>query len=237
MSWAEQQRKNLNQSSAPRKEIEWVLYKQCVDCLEFKEATTDNFFRKKNGLFWLTSKCKDCRHKDYMDNIEINKEKSKKYREEHKEEKKQRDAEYRRTHKEYLSEYFKKHRKENIERIKAVQREYYKNNKDKVKGRASKWYEENREYALEKWKERAKEKWYNKLHGAVFRFLHSNNIVFEECNICWWTDNIECHHPDNDIWNEVVVCCRSCHHRIHWWSLECPKPIDLLKYKKQNNEH
>lgn len=48
------------------------------------------------------------------------------------------------------------------------------------------------------------------------------------CPICWYEWRIIAHHPDINIWNEVVFCCQICHDKIHKNKIKCPSPLDLL---------
>ena len=48
------------------------------------------------------------------------------------------------------------------------------------------------------------------------------------CPICWYEWRIVAHHPNINIWNEVVFCCQPCHDKIHKNKIECPKPINIL---------
>ena len=53
------------------------------------------------------------------------------------------------------------------------------------------------------------------------------------CPICWYEWRIVAHHPDINIWNEIVFCCQICHDKIHRWRIECPKPFILDKSRKK----
>ena len=49
----------------------------------------------------------------------------------------------------------------------------------------------------------------------------------KECPICWREWMIIAHHPDINIWNEIVFCCQICHKKIHSLEIECPEKTVL----------
>lgn len=56
------------------------------------------------------------------------------------------------------------------------------------------------------------------------------------CPICWKNWRIVAHHPDIDIWWEIVFCCQPCHDRIHKWVInnydKVILPKEMMKLKK-----
>ena len=124
-------------------------------------------------------------------------------------------AEYRKAHKEKNHEYTMKYNIENRDRILEWKRRY------------------NKEHSVEleeKRKIRVARMWYWPLHSKTNHFISKLGNRPKICPICWSNKyRIEAHHPSNEIWNEIVFCCQSCHSAIHNGFIECPKPIDLLK--------
>ena len=80
-------------------------------------------------------------------------ERHKKYNEEHKEEIKERDRLYYENNKEEISERQKHYYDKNTDVISEKHKEYYDENKDEIKGQALEYYYENKEDILEKRKE------------------------------------------------------------------------------------
>lgn len=87
-------------------DIDWKHFLKCSKCWELKEATTDNFMRKKQNLFWLSWMCKVCDRLYYKDNYSKNKDK--------------------------ILDNHKDYRYRNREVINKKKREYYMDNKDKI---------------------------------------------------------------------------------------------------------
>lgn len=72
------------------------------------------------------------------------------------------------------------------------------------------------------------EKWYWWVHSKTERRISKLKLRPNVCPICWYEWRIISHHPDINIWNEIVFCCQICHDKIHRNKIECPKPLDLL---------
>lgn len=68
----------------------------------------------------------------------------------------------------------------------------------------------------------------NKNHEKADRKIKKLWVRPKTCPICWYEWRIVAHHPDINIWNEVVFCCQICHDKIHRNKIECPKPLDLI---------
>lgn len=195
---------------AKRKEESWFIYKLCTQCLQWKIANTD-YFHKWHWKFWLTSKCKDCRHSNYKDymNTEDAKEKRRERAINNKEYRREYVKNWKYNHKDNTHKYYLKAKDTTI-------KEYRKNNSKVIS---------------EKQKIRYAKKQYSELHRKTNKFLDENKHLKRNiCSCCWEHKRILAHHPDNNVWNEIVFVCYSCHSLIHNWFLECPKPIDLLKY-------
>lgn len=65
-------------------------------------------------------------------------------------------------------------------------------------------------------------------HGRADFKIKQLWIRPKTCPICWYEWRIVAHHPDINIWSEIVFCCQICHDKIHRNKIECPKPLDLL---------
>ena len=182
----------------------WKTYTKCWKCWEFKEATNEFFWKAKDWFMWLRRWCKDC------DRIYF--------------------REYRRQHKDRINELAKKYtasprRKEsskiwameNREKVRESWRKYRARNKDKIRE------------AL-----RLKEKTiFNKVHTKTRRFISKFNIRPDRCMVCGSTWYIYAHHTNYEKRYEVAFVCPSCHNLIHNWTLECPKPINILQNVSQ----
>jgi hypothetical protein len=84
---------------------------------------------------------------------EKERERKKKYQEEHKEEIKERDRVYRQNNKEAISERQKAYNEKNADVISEKRKEYYEENKEEFTGKAMDYYHENKEEILEKRKD------------------------------------------------------------------------------------
>lgn len=125
----------------------------------------------------------------------------------------------------------------NKEHVVLKSREYYKLNKDKCKETRMKYRslnrdslnKHNREYEKNKNKELGFSR--SSFHRKAKDYVKKYGLRPYVCSICWLNWKIEMHHPSYDSFDkrsEVVFCCASCHQRIHAWTMECPKPINLL---------
>ena len=139
---------------------------------------------------------------------------------------------YRERNKEKIQEYYIKNR----EHILNNHRRYYKAHREKFKTNAKERYIKNKEIIYTRTKNNIKEKWYCYLHNKTNFFIKKYNLRPNVCSICRSKEYIYAHHIDNNIWNKIVFCCKSCHQRIHSWAIECPKPIDLLFIKKEHDD-
>ena len=189
--------------------------KICKQCWEEKPLTSE-YWHKWNWKDWFCSKCRICRNKN---NVEYSKT--------HKALRQNRvDA-----HKEHLRDYHRNYREINRDKLKEKNKQYYISVKDSI---IKKYLQDNAEEISRKAKERREIMWYSKLHHDTDNYIDKYKIRPEKCSMCWWWWKIVAHHPSNDIRNEVVFCCYSCHQLIHTNKLECPKPTDLLTYKNKN---
>ena len=130
----------------------------------------------------------------------------------------------------YCKECRAEYRRKNIDKDRMYRKEYNIKNRERILEKKRIYNKEHYQELLEKYKERKKRMWYWPLHKKTTYTITKLWIRPKVCPICWWDRyKIEAHHPSNDIWNEIVFCCQSCHCDIHNWVIECPKPIDLLK--------
>ena len=187
--------------------------KVCKQCLKEKPLTSE-YWHKWLWSWWYCNKCKVCRNKN---NVEYSKS--------HKDVRQKRID----SNKEHLREYHRNYKENNRDELKRKNREYYLSVKDTL---IKKYLTDNYERISRKSKERREIKWYSKLHHDTDNYINKNHIRPAVCSICWGSWKIIAHHPSNDIRNEVVFCCYSCHQLIHINKLECPEPIDLLNYDR-----
>lgn len=125
----------------------------------------------------------------------------------------------------------KKYRQDNIEHIKQRDKEYNKNHREQKKIYNDMYREKHKKELIKKNSNRRKNKWYWWIHNKTERYVIKNKIKHDTCCICWSNIKIELHHPDYNKRNEVCIVCNSCHKEIHSWTIECPKPINLLNFK------
>ena len=194
-------------------EIDWKKYLRCSYCWELKEMSDEFWHKSPNTTNWYISRCKECISKKQKEYYFINSDKKKEQANKYRLENIDKIKEYREKTKEHIREHWAEYRK-NSEVFKEYQREYYKNNRDKIQ--------------LHK-KIRRKEAWYWAIHLKTARTIKKLWIRPKVCPICWEEKRVEAHHPNNDIWYEIVRACNQCHQRIHNWWIECPKPINLLE--------
>lgn len=109
--------------------------KVCTKCNQQFPATTEHFYRNKDGKLGLQSQCKPCKDKYFKGNQKV-KEYLKVY------------GEKNRPH---LSSYYKKYRQENYDQIVKQQRRYYQQNKEKILQNIKAYTERHWEQAC-KWK-------------------------------------------------------------------------------------
>ena len=88
---------------SPFKEIDGVMYRECIKCKEYK--VFDEFGKNKNKTFGIGSECKVCK-KEY-------------------------DKEYREQNKEKIKEYWKEYYEQNQDKISYMQKNYRDNIKNK----------------------------------------------------------------------------------------------------------
>lgn len=91
------------------------VFKKCSKCGRWLVANTVNFNKKKYGKYGLHSWCKEC--------VCAN---SKKWNEEHKEEKRERDKKYRKEHKETIAKQMKNYYEKHKEELAEYYKKYYK---------------------------------------------------------------------------------------------------------------
>lgn len=195
-------------------EKDWKKYLMCSQCWELKEATSEYWHKQTEWRF--QSRCKECVNlnmkKYYIDNSDKLKAKSNEYNNNNKDKRKA----YREMNKQHIKEHWAEYRK-NSESFKEYQKRYEQENKDKIRDRK---------------KNKRIEMWYWAIHLKTSRTIKKLWIRPKICPICWEEKRVEAHHPNNDIWYEIVRACNQCHQRIHNWWIECPKPINLLDYEK-----
>jgi len=118
-------------------------------------------------------------------------------------------------------ECWKKYAIKDVERFKEYQKEYRKTNRRTI-------YLQHKNHD----KKFIIDLWYNikTFRQKANRLALKFGLKPNKCPICWEERKIEMHHPSYsrfDKWCEVVFCCPECHHGIHAWFIECPKPINL----------
>ena len=209
--------------SVNRYEKEWKIYKQCPYCLEYIEATKEHFSWKKAWFMWLRSMCKNCEHKKYIMNknyiLKKSKERYLKNRDKCLSQVKNNYFNNREKKLEYASNY----RKLNNESIKIKDKKRYRNKRYWLSTK-----EEIDNFKLDRFKKQNKN--WNTFHWRTYDFLKNNWLYPNRCSICLKENvRIDAHHPDYSKRNEVVLCCKSCHRKIHTLKIQCPQPINILE--------
>lgn len=202
-----------------------VIYKKCSRCWIERELNAYNFHRERRHKDWFRSECKACAKIEHDEKAEQRRMQSKRWRENNKEHVLETQAKYRLEHKEQSHQYYL----DNKEEILKKNRAYYKVRKEWHNNYTRQYYKDHKEEVTKRIVKNRKEKWFDNLHQRTWRFMKKYNLRPDTCSICWSKEFIYAHHPSNDIRNEVVLCCKSCHQRIHSWAVQCPEPIDLLK--------
>ena len=118
--------------------------KICSKC--GRELSLDNFYKKKDGKYGVSSICKDCSNAISKEYYENNREKIN-----------LRCKEYRETNKEKISLCNKEYHEKNKEKIKLQMKEYRENNKEKIKLIGKEYRENNKEKHKEYMNKRLKE--------------------------------------------------------------------------------
>jgi len=135
--------------------------KICNSCGRELPATNEYFAKDEKAKDEFKSTCKDCLNKSAiiyrLSNIEAEKERSKHFRETHKEYLQEYSKQWREENQEYLKQYYsenKGHRQQwyidNIERIREVSKQWRYNNKEHKREYSKRHREENPEYYIEK---------------------------------------------------------------------------------------
>ena len=207
---------------------EWdILWLKCTKCWEWKD--TSSYSHSKWCMFWFHPVCKECiasyKKEWYIKNIDARKQYLKDYYESNKDTIKNRVRLYEKENRDKVYERAKSYRHKNEDKMNQYFKEYYEHNKDEILKRNSVWtadFEERFKFNL--WT----------FHTKTRRYVNKFKLKPIVCPICWSNKNIEIHHPSYssfDKWCEVVFCCRACHRLIHYGTIECPKPINLLELK------
>lgn len=194
-------------------EIDGKQYQRCTSCWELKELSDMYFHKNCNSINWYAPRCKECITKVQKEYHIKNREKENK-----------RNAEWKKNNQDKIKLY----REKNKEKIKELNSEYHKNS-EHYKEYQRKYELEHKQKILDRKKKKREEMWYWAMHIKTPRLIKKLWIRPKVCPICWEEKRIEAHHPDNNVWYEIVFCCTQCHQRIHNWWIECPKPINLLE--------
>lgn len=246
-------------SSLYNKEKKWKFW-LCSVCKECRRRYRDEHRDQYKEYFKEYAKVNRDKLREYNHNYNLlNQEKIAAYQKKYSEENKEKIAAYKKEwyikNIEQRKQYNQNYYKENMESIKLKVRLYDKANRDKVYERAKAYrnknenklnqyfkdhYEKNREEILKRqreWVNDFEEKFKFNLwtfHTKTRRYVNRFKLKPTECPICWSNKKIEVHHPSYssfDKWSEVVFCCRACHKLIHYGTIKCPKPINLLELK------
>lgn len=131
--------------------------KTCTKCGETKPL--EEYSKQRGGRLGLRSACKDCmrqHHREYNQRPDV-RERSRRYREEHREELQRKKKRWHEANRDAIREKKQAYYRENAEAIRAKTRRWYRENQDKVKEyresnreaireRNRRWAEENVEY-------------------------------------------------------------------------------------------
>lgn len=144
-------------------EENWILYLQCKKCGEFKSA--DMFYKHKVCFMWLSSICKECNHKNWVEyHAEHKDEDNKKNRERWNLKKDKTNADRRErysvdeTYRKLCSDRSRKWRVENKGENLKHHHEYYRMNREIISNKNKAHYQQNKEMIYER------QKRYNETH-------------------------------------------------------------------------
>lgn len=193
------------------------LYLQCSTCWDYKELNEINFRKNSNKrwFLWFRSQCRECERERMRKYVHNNSEHLREYK-----------KNYEETHKERRKEYNKRYNESHVEEIRFIKKVWQEKKRDYI-------YEQRKEYMIKYFNTHPRKQYQSSmglsvLHSKTSKYVRGKWIRPTKCSICNAERRIVSHHPNNDIWNEIVWCCDRCHRLIHSWYLECPKPIDLL---------
>ena len=155
--------------------------KICSKC--GRELSLDNFYKKKDGKYGVSSICKDCSNAISKEYYENNREKIN-----------LRCKEYRETNKEKISLCNKEYHEKNKEKIKLQMKEYRENNKEHYKDLFKKYYENNKDkYKEYNHKRRAlkvgnggsytKAQWLDTLEYFDYKCAYTGECIKHSCHV------------------------------------------------------
>jgi len=122
---------------------------KCVNYLRPLQTSKEYYETNKERITEKTKEWRETHKEELKEYYENNKEKisqqRKEWRETHKEELKEKNKEWRETHKEQISERHKKYREKNKEQILEDKKQYYEENKEQILEHKKEYYETHKE--------------------------------------------------------------------------------------------
>lgn len=170
-----------------------ILYDTCIKCGKKKPLSMFTRYRNRKGVILHNHRCRECanayKHRHYLDNMQVYKDRSKKFRED--------------NHEYYLS-YLRTYYRENREEIAVKSKIYAQSHKDEVNARTRKW------------RHKPENQIKNKAHSAVSKALKNGTLPRpNKCSICGRDCKPEAHHEDYSKFLDVIWVCKRCHENIH----------------------
>ena len=107
------------------------VFKKCNNCGKWLVASTDNFYKLKNGKYGLEARCKECAKNQNKRYREANREKDLDRKKQWYEANKEQQKQYREANRDKRAEYNKQYREANKEKIAKQRKQRYQDNKEK----------------------------------------------------------------------------------------------------------
>ena len=157
------------------------VFKRCTKCGETLPATTEYFYKHKNGKYGLESICKKCKSERHKQWREDNKDKilgqRNQYYKQWREDNKDKIKQYYEDNKDKIAEQHKQWYEDNRDKRLEQQKKYYENNKDKIAEYSKQYYEDNKDKIAEQHKQ-----YYATPQGQVVAFNHNYKRRTKEQN-------------------------------------------------------
>lgn len=190
------------------------MQKQCSGCKKEYPATTEYFAPSPKCKFGLYSYCRMCHREKSRIYRESHRDediaRQRRFRQEHLEECRTREREYARAHREQSNARVKKWRQENPERVRDSWKAYYAANADKRREASSKWFYENLERSRQTRKDYYQRVKHQDQHKQVALSAYRNRKARKR--------SAQGSHSADD----VALLLRS-QKGLCWW---CGKPVD-----------
>ena len=170
-----------------------ILYDTCIKCGKRKPVSMFPRYKNRKGILLHNHKCKDCtnayKHEHYLNNMQVYKDRAKKFHED--------------NHDEYI-QYLRKYYRENKEELLEKAKIYVSSHREMSRDRCRRWRNNPANFIK------------NKAHSAVSHALRNGSLLRPtSCSICGRECKPEAHHEDYSKPLDVVWVCKQCHENTH----------------------